>query len=134
MSDTSERLLQRYVRSEAAEPTLPDEIDDLGAFGWLRGQRDRALYLELRKKDGSVRAVGYAWLSEIHFDPSDGITLCFSGQKIRLIGRNLDREIRPNVRLLSGLLRQRVPWVREADEGSLLKSGEAEACVERIVW
>jgi hypothetical protein len=36
--------------------------DDLGAFGWLRGVRDRALMLELRRKDDSVMAFAYAWL------------------------------------------------------------------------
>jgi hypothetical protein len=45
---------------------------DLGAFGFLRGVRDRAVMLELRWKDGSVVAFAYAWLERAGFDPSEG--------------------------------------------------------------
>lgn len=137
MNDSS--LLSRYanhLRPEPANDTADpaDESDDCGAFGWLRGINSRSLMLELRKKDGSVRAFGYAWLSEVEYDPSAGITLCFGGRKLRLVGRNLDAEVRPNVRLLAGLLRHRVPWVQEADEGRLMTEAAGQAVVERIEW
>lgn len=92
----------------------PGQEENLGVFGWLRGIRDRAVMLELRRKDGSVAALGYSWLERIDFDPSDGITLKFAGQTVKIVGRNLDAELQPQVRLLAGLVRHRVLWIQEA--------------------
>lgn len=139
----SDSLLKRYIKDVPAshEPThlalVEDEqevSDDCGAFGFLRGTRDRAIMLELRKKDGNIRAVGYAWLSLMEFDPSIGIILHLANQKIRIFGRNLNGEHRPNVRLFQGILRHRVPWLQEADEPSLMQSGDHEAVIEKIEW
>ena len=41
---------------------MPALLEDFGAFGWLRGIRDRAIMLEIRHRDGRVPAFGYAWL------------------------------------------------------------------------
>ncbi len=57
-----------------------------------------------------------AWLDLASFDPSEGITLGFGGRKVTIRGRNLQAEVRPNVRLFQALVRQRVPWLQEADE------------------
>jgi len=111
-------VLQKFVtrRGEATPPEEETELtDDLGAFGWLRGVRDRAIMLELRRKDGRVLAFAYAWLERSELDPSDGITLHFAGRTVRITGRNLNAEVRPNVRLFDGILRHRVPWIRESD-------------------
>ena len=139
----SDSLLQRYAKplSRTAEPTPlaliepeQEETDDCGAFGYLRGMRDRAVMIELRKKDGNIKAVGYAWLVQVEFDPSVGITLHLAGQKIRILGRNLNAESRANVRLLQGILRHRVPWVQEMDEPALMRAGDQETVIERIEW
>ena len=61
----------------------------------MRGVRDRAIMLELRRKNGNVLAIGYGWLERAEFDPSEGITLHLVGQKIRIKGRNLNDEARP---------------------------------------
>ena len=56
----------------------PDEVDatdDLGAFGWLRGIRDRALCLELRKKTGAIVAIPYMTIDKYEYDPTEGITI-----------------------------------------------------------
>jgi len=112
----------------------PDLWDDLGCFGWLRGVRDRAPMLELRKKTGSILAVGYAWLERAEFDPSEGIALHLAGQRILIRGRNLNFEGRPLVRLFEGITRHKVPWVREATQADIL-SARAESClVEVILW
>lgn len=59
----TDSVLQRFaVRSNDNLEQSEEELDDLGTFGWLRGTRDRAIMLELRKKDGNVLAVAYAWL------------------------------------------------------------------------
>ena len=116
------------VRDEAEM----DAVDDLGVFGYLRGVRDRAVMLELRKKDGSVTAFGYGWLERIEFDPTDGITLRFAGQTVKIVGRNLNVETRPNVRLLDGLVRHRVPWIREAAGTELSAASRSDSIIEEI--
>lgn len=132
MSDDS--ILERLTTKWApGEPNVAEDgPEDLGSFGWLRGIRDRAVMLELRHKDGSVTAFGYAWLRKATFDPSVGITLDFSGEKVTISGRNLDAELRPRVRLLSGILRQRVTWIQEADGPTSLEAPPQAVVVERI--
>jgi hypothetical protein len=134
-NDQSGGLLDRYTsRLGATEVIQPetDLTDDLGAFGWLRGVRDRAIMLELRHKDGRIEAYAYAWLERAEFDPSEGITLKFGGKEVRITGRNLNSENRPNVRLFNGILRHRVPWVQEADGAAELESLQNATVIELI--
>lgn len=133
----TDSVLQKFTSrtGEGAEPSLEaEQLDDLGAFGWLRGVRDRAVMLELRKKDGNILAVGYAWLDKAEFDPSQGITLSLGGQKITIRGRNLNTESRPNVRLFQGICRHRVPWIQEADEPTIMEAQNKGVLVEDIEW
>src|SRR5579862_2625798 len=111
-----------------------DATDDLGSFGWLRGVRDRALMLELRKKDGTIAALPYAYIERADFDPSQGITLHVMGKHVRIKGRNLNGETRPQVRLFNGITRHRVPWVRQASGNSASSAGESDAVIESIEW
>ena len=130
-------VLQKFTNrsGEGAEPSPEaDQLDDLGAFGWLRGVRDRAVMLELRKKDGHILAVGYAWLEKAEFDPSVGITLHVVGKTIRIKGRNLNAELRANVRLFQGITRHRVPWIQEADEPAIMEAQNKGVQVEEIDW
>ncbi len=132
----SDSLLDRYANRTANSEALPSEqletADDLGAFGWLRGTRERAVMLELRHRGGEITAFNYAWLERAEFDPSAGITLRFGAKSIRLEGRNLNSEIRQNVRLFQGLLRQRVIWIQEADEPAIMEAGDQAVVIERI--
>ena len=107
-------------------------VDDLGAFGWLRSERDRAVMLELRHANGGITALSYSWLESAEFNPSEGITLSFSGKTVKLIGRNLNIECRPGVRLFEGLTRHRVLWIREADEDASAGALETEVVVDRL--
>ena len=95
-------LLKRYMvnapQAEQPDVTSNDdvqEVDDFGFFGWLRGTRDRAVMLELRKKDGSIVAYDYAILRKVELDPSQGVTLHFSGEAVRISGRNLKEDAKP---------------------------------------
>ncbi|HEY1065034.1 MAG TPA: hypothetical protein VGE52_02955, partial [Pirellulales bacterium] len=124
----------RAEESSALPESQADEAESCGAFGWLRGGRDRALMLELRKKNGNVTAVGYAWLHEAEFDPSKGIILAFGTRRVALMGRNLNAEVQSNVRLFQALLRHRVSFVQEATEATLMSAGEGEPVIERIDW
>ena len=128
--DRDSSYLQTLRQAGGAES--PESEDDLGAFGWLRGQRERAVMLELRHKDGRVTGLGYAWLERAEFNPSDGITLYFVGKTVKLTGCNLNAESRPNVRLFAGILRHRVPWVQEADQAAAMRAGKGATVIERI--
>jgi hypothetical protein len=109
-------------------------VDDFQSFGWLRGIRDRATMLELRKKSGDVMAIGYNWIERVEFNPTDGITLHIHGDKILIKGRNLNAEIRPEVRLFQGIARHRIAWVQEADRPGSLNGGDRATIIEEITW
>jgi len=131
-------VLVKYASARQPPAGKPDAIvegeppDDLGAFGWLRGTRERAVMLELRRKDGSITAFAYAWLERAEFDPSEGITLRFGMEKVRITGRNLNGEARPNIRLFAGIVRHRVPWIQEADQPAAMEAGRGAVVVEDI--
>lgn len=134
----SDKVLDKYVsrkaekNKEAETAAETDPTDDLGAFGWLRGIRDRAIMLQLRKKDGNIDAPSYGLLERAEFDPSEGITLHFVGQKIRIRGRNLNKEIRPSIRLFEGITRHRVPWLQEAGETAAIGADINQTVIESI--
>lgn len=102
--------------SRAAARDPETAIDDYVAFGWLRGVRERAISLELRKSNGNIVAIGYAWLQKVEFNPSKGIELWFAGEKFTIQGQNLNAEVRQDVRLFDGLIRHKVPWVQESPD------------------
>lgn len=134
MSEQS--ILKRYVTREdqPGNSTESEGTEDLGAFGWLRGIRDRAVMLELRKKDGNILALGYGYLDHAEFDPSEGITLSVAGRKIQIKGQGLNREARPTVRLFEGITRHRVPWIQEAEDTFGADNAGAATVVESIRW
>lgn len=135
MSDSS--VLRRYGLVPESDGVVDDEAEstlNLGAFGWLRGVRERAVMLELRKRDGHILAVGYGWLERIEFDPSAGIILTIVNQKITIRGRKLNSEVRPQMRLFEGLTRHRVPWIQEADQPTQIAATPEATVVEQIQW
>lgn len=125
-------LTERNGSGQGRDGLIDEPPEDLGAFGWLRGSRERAIMLELRRKDGSMTALGYAWLERADFDPSEGITLKFTGQTVRISGCNLNSEVRPQLRLYDGLVRHRVPWLQEADEPTAMAASKSATVIERI--
>ena len=66
------------------------------------------------------------------FDPSKGITLRFTGQAVQLVGRNLNREMRPHLKLFEGLVRHRIPWIQEADEPAAMTAAKHATVIERV--
>ena len=134
MSDSeAASFVARRTRFEAHALEDNELWEDVGCFGWLRGVRDRAIMLELRKRNGNILAVGYAWLERMEFDPSAGISLHLAGQRIVISGRNLNAQVASAARLFEGLTRHRVPWVREARRDELLTASDATCIVESIV-
>lgn len=134
MSDNLLHKLAKRPNAPLVGEPEGDDAENLGCFGWLRGVRDRSIMLELRKKDGHVLAVGYSWIERVELLPDDGITLHLPGRKIRITGSGLDAEARPTVRLFDGIIRHRVPWIREADRPELLQAGREKVMIERIDW
>lgn len=137
----SDSVLKRYTNPrglgaarEEAFDDGEDLGDDLGCYSWLRGMRERSAMLEFRLRDGRSVAYDYGLLRKVVFDPSEGITLLFDEESVRIEGRNLARETIPGVQLLRGLLNHRVPWVRELGEGELVAAPEAATAVERLVF
>ena len=133
----SDRILHRYLdiknkTEPAASVDEPETADDLGAFGYLRGIRDRAIMLELRHCNGMIQAFAYALLERAEFDPSDGITLQFAGKTVRIAGRNLNSDSRSNVRLFAGIVRHRVPWIQEADGPMALEASEQATVIDEL--
>jgi hypothetical protein len=70
----------------------------------------------------------------VEFDPTEGIVLHVHGDAIRIKGRNLNAEVRPEVRLFQGIARHRVAWAQEADSPGSLNGGERATIVEEIIW
>jgi hypothetical protein len=138
-----DKLLSRYAvpamvpdravpAAEAAADAEP--IEEAPLWACLRGVRERAVMLELRKRDGRVRAVSYGWMDHCDLDPSGKITLRVGGSDVTISGRNLNAEVRPNMRLFSALCRHRCVWVRESDQRESLSAGPREMVVESISW
>lgn len=135
----TDRLIDKYTKRAAVTDSPKhesdgDEPENLGCFGWLRGVRDRAIMLELRKKDGHVLAIGYSWLEQVEFQPDEGITLHLPGRKIRIKGSGLNADSRPTVRLFDGIVRHRVPWLRECERTELLQAENGSVTIESIAW
>ncbi|MCA9244853.1 MAG: hypothetical protein KDA32_12915 [Phycisphaerales bacterium] len=132
----NDKILDKYAGRVAAAGDAPEgeDAEDYGAFGFLRGVRDRAPMLELRKRDGNILALGYNWIERLEFNPSDGILIHAGGKAFAIRGRNLNAETRPNLRLFQGLTRHRVPWLRETDQAEWADPGENRPIIERIEW
>jgi hypothetical protein len=135
MTDSHNHLDKYFCRPKVETPTPPDDendtIDNWG-FGWLRGMRETAIMLEVRHRDGCMSAFNYVTLDRAEFDPSEGITLHFGGKTVKIIGRNLNAEARPNVRLFNGLLRRRIPWIQVADEPTALDAPKGATVIENV--
>ncbi|MBX3316408.1 MAG: hypothetical protein KF902_06035 [Phycisphaeraceae bacterium] len=135
----TDKLLDKYTKrvpspDAASAEVEVDDAENLGCFGWLRGVRDRSIMLELRKKDGHALAVGYSWLERVEFEPEEGITLHLPGRKVRIKGSGLNTDCRPTMRLFDGIIRHRVPWIRESDQNELLQAAATAVSIESIQW
>lgn len=135
----NDNILHRYTARAGTpagveETSDADGTEDLGAFGWLRGPRDRCNMLELRKRGGNVLAIPYGFVRTILFDPSDGITIRCDELTILIKGRNLNADARPQVRLFQGLTRHRVPWIAEIGKTEQLCIGADAVVIQSIEW
>ncbi|WP_169974008.1 hypothetical protein [Tautonia rosea] len=137
----NDSILKRY--SGTRGPILPGrdplddddpQVDDLGCYSWLRGLRERSTMIEFRLREGRSVAFDYTLLRKVIFDPSEGITLKFDGETVRIEGRNLAAESTPGVQLLRGIQNHRVPWIREMGEAEQVAAAEVATVVERLTF
>lgn len=131
-----EGVLRRYSArlDPTGEPPEENGVDDMGSFGWLRGARERAVMLDLRKSSGDRLAIAYSWIERIEFDPSAGIRL-HAGQVVATIhGQHLNAEVRPKMSLFDGLVRHRITWIQEADHTTLLPATHCTCIATTIAW
>ena len=106
-------------------------------FGYLRGVRDRAVNLELvRIKEGDTVSFPYNWLGPSRFLPRIGIMLLFSAGElygVRIRGRNLNALLDEGMSLYDrGLMRHRVTYIREMNEGESQAASAGQCVVDRI--
>ena len=140
MSDRT--ILDRYVGrpplavTPGAVPPAGDdgEPEGFGCFGLLRGARERAVSLELRRRTGEALAIPYSYISRCEFAPAIGILLCCGPDTVRIHGRNLNREVRPRLTLFGGLARHAVVWACESDRAASMVAGDEAAVIESIEW
>lgn len=119
-------------RLRGLEDTTEEQTgESAGCFGWLRGMRDRALMLELRKGNGNILALSYADLEAAAFDPSDGITLEFHRITVRVRGQNLNAG---QPKLFEGIVRHRVSWLHEIDHAQRPEAARTGTAVSSIDW
>ena len=110
------KLTERIASRRPIVEDDPDAFEDCGAFGLLRGVRDRALMLDFRLKNGNREALPYSLLERVSCDPSDGLRLRYLGVTVTLRGRNLIKPATAGVVLFDAILRHRVPWIAEVEE------------------
>jgi hypothetical protein len=137
-----ERLRHNAHLEGRARPSTPkreaeSEEASCGAFGYLRGIKDRANNLEFRFRDGNMIWFPYGWMGPCRYDPSEGLLLKFSGDLVYLVlirGSNLDLPLNDgNMNLTTGgLQRHRVVWIREMPEEDIKSIGETGPTIDKI--
>jgi hypothetical protein len=131
MIDSGPASRLRAIQSDPVRAADQEQVDDCGAFGWLRGIRERALMLEVRERGGEITLLNYAYFHPGFFDPSGALLLQFGAQKVVIKGENLGQEVQPNVTLLSCLARHRAIWISES-KNSLILTGTKVITIESI--
>jgi hypothetical protein len=92
------------------EPAIleADEIEE-GSFSTVSADRQQKIMLVLWFKERNAKAKTYSYLTDIDFDPSDGIVLKFVDSEVRITGQNLEP-------LFLALTAWRVQSIHEVDE------------------
>jgi hypothetical protein len=133
-----DRLKQdAHLAGAATKKEAEAEEVSCGAFGYLRGIRDRAAGLELRFRDGNTVWFPYGWMGPCRYDPSQGLLLKFSGDLVYLVlirGSNLDLPLNDGHMNLTagGLQRHRVVWIREMPKEDIKNVGETGPTIDSI--
>ena len=129
-------LVARATTTPSPDDPAEDGEGACGAFGYLRGTRDKALAVAFRFADGNTETLPYSHLAGWRFDPSVGLLLRYTADVVTLVlvrGSNLDVPVGAGVDLLAGgLQRHRVVWVREMDAAAVKAVGDTGPTVDKI--
>jgi hypothetical protein len=132
---TPQKYASRFgEEAESGAMSDMEGTENLGNYGLLRGARDTAEMLELRKRTGNIRAISFSWIQKVDYDPSSGMTLFAGDEKIRIRGRNLNLIARQQISLLGGIIRHRVLWISESDQSTTMQADKNAVVVEMIEW
>jgi hypothetical protein len=116
-------------KADAEEASCP-------AYTYLRGQRERALAVEVRLRTGDREFFPYGLLGPWRYNPSVGLLLKYTGDVVTLVlirGSNLDALVNDSVNLTDrGFQQHRILAVREMDEDEIRKAGEGQPTINRI--
>lgn len=121
----------RAIQNDSAKSVDQEQIDDCGAFGWLRGSRDRVPMLQIRLRTGQIALMNYAFFQPGNYDPSGALILKFGSDKVEIRGENLMQEVQPGITLLRCLQYHRASWIAES-ESSLILTGTKLITIESI--
>jgi len=140
MSDDT--TLQKYLRRNRSESLSNGADEDgteqaetvAGCFGFLRGARERAMCLELRRKSGQILAINYSYISRFEYQPDVGILLHSGSDTIKIAGTNLNAAIGPQMRLFDAICRHKVPWLSESDRAERLGAEKDAVIIMTIDW
>ena len=133
---TVKQLLQQHQSAQPADAGDPEAVEDQGAYGVVRAVRERAIMVELRKRDGTVLAVPYALVEQVRYSPDSGITIHACGREFRIAGQHLN-PAGPSfskLGLFNGLCRHRVAWIAEAAHGAVALADSHAAMVDTVEW
>ena len=129
-------LVARATTTPTPDDSEGDGEGACGAFGYLRGTRDKAMAVAFRFADGNSETLPYSHLAGWRFDPSVGLLLRYAADVVTLVlvrGSNLDVPAAAGVDLLAGgLQRHRVTWVREMDAADIRAVSDTGPTVDRI--
>jgi hypothetical protein len=141
MNDNRSDFFKTTARLPVAEPLRldADERDEEScpAFGYLRGDHDRAVMVEFRLKNGESEFHSYNCLTSFRYNPSAGILLRFTADLVTLVlirGSNLDLNVGDRKINLTnrGLQRHRITFIREMDEAELRRAGNKQVTIDKI--
>lgn len=120
-----EQLLKDKPKTPVSE--VEEETVDSGSKFWdvERVASRRAINLDLRLKGGKHKAVPYSYITDIDFDPSEGLDIFYSGQQVKITGRNLHE-------IYIHLLRHRVSFI-QADISDIDITDEDKTYIKDIV-
>jgi hypothetical protein len=127
---TAKRPSGVHTATESDEESCP-------AFGFLRGNLERAVAIEFRFRDGNSETFSYSHLVSWKFNPSKGLLLKFTSDVTTLVliaGSNLDTMPPGKAINLTdrGLQRHRITHIREMDEDELRLGGKDVPTIDNI--
>lgn len=121
MSSDAKTFVAKYAPSTgdvAVETRMPEHpiSGELRCFGVAPDNRRPPAMLVLRLKTGDQKALMYAYLVEVDFNPSTGIRLRFVSHEVTIRGRNLEP-------LFTRLVEHRVGWIEAVDDPTAVGDG-----------